>query len=92
MISAFTLVKVSVQKNLGIFKQVKKLQTVKEATLVYGEYDIIIKTNTSNIEELNIFIYNTLRKIPHITMTTTMIVAKPNYVQEQTLKEINAIR
>ena len=92
MISAFTLVKVSIQKNLGIFEKVKKLQTVNEATLVYGEYDIIIRTNTNNIEELNTFIYNTLRKIPHITMTTTMIVAKPNRIQEQTLKEIESIK
>lgn len=75
MISAFTLVRVSPQKNVHVFVKVKKLPMVKEATLVYGEYDIIVRTRTKSIEELNSFIYNVLRKIPHITMTTTMIVA-----------------
>ncbi|MCW3986589.1 MAG: Lrp/AsnC ligand binding domain-containing protein [Candidatus Bathyarchaeota archaeon] len=76
MISAFTLVRVSPEKNVHVFEKVKKLPMIKEATLVYGEYDIIVKTWTKNMEELNKFIYNVLRKTPFITMTTTMIVAR----------------
>jgi len=76
MISVFTLVRVSPEKNVHVFEKVKKLPMIKEATLVYGEYDIIVKTWTKNMEELNKFIYNVLRKTPFITMTTTMIVAK----------------
>lgn len=76
MISAFTLVRVSLQKNVEVSERIKKLPVVKEVTLVYGEYDIVVKTATESIGELNRFIYNILRKIPHITMTTTMIVAR----------------
>lgn len=76
MISAFTLVKVSPEKNIQVFKKIKKLQMIKEATLVYGEYDIILKTITKDLQELNKFIYNVLRRIPYINMTTTMIVAR----------------
>ena len=76
MISAFTLVRVSPEKNVHVFEKVKKLPMIKEATLVYGEYNIIIRTRTKNMEELNKFIYNVLRKTPFITMTTTMIVAR----------------
>ena len=76
MISAFTVVKVSSQKNVDVFEKIKKLPMIKEVTLVYGEYDVIVKTRTKSMEELNRFIYNILRKIPYITMTTTMIVAK----------------
>ncbi len=75
MISAFTLVKVVPHRNVQVFKKIKKLPAIEEATLVYGEYDIILKTNTNSIEELNRFIYNILRKTPSITTTTTMIVA-----------------
>lgn len=75
MISAFTLVKVVPHRNVQVFKKMKKLSTIEEATLVYGEYDIILKTHTKSIEELNRFIYNVLRKTPSITTTTTMIVA-----------------
>ncbi len=77
MISAFTLVKVPPQENVYVFRKIKKLQMIEEATPVYGEYDIILKTRTRTIEELNSFIYNVLRKVPHVTMTTTMIVARP---------------
>lgn len=75
MISAFTLVKVSPDMNVQVFEKIKELPVIKEATLVYGEYDLIVKTATRNVEELNRFIYNVLRKIPYITVTTTMIVA-----------------
>ena len=74
MISAFTLVRVSPEQNLQVFERIKELPMIEEMTLVYGEYDIIVKTHTKSIEELNGFIYSILRKIPHITMTTTMIV------------------
>lgn len=75
MISAFTLVRVSPEKNSQVIDRIKELPMIKEMKLVYGEYDIIVKTHTKNIEELNGFIYNILRKIPYITVTTTMIVA-----------------
>lgn len=76
MISALTLVRVSLERNVHVFEKIKKLPVIKEATLVYGEYDIIVKTRTKNMQELNSFIYNVLRKIPYVTMTTTMIVAR----------------
>ena len=76
MISAFTLVRVSPDENVHVFKKIKNLPMIEEATMVYGEYDIIMKTRTKNMKELNRFIYNVLRKFPQITMTTTMIVAR----------------
>jgi len=76
MISAFTLARVSPHKNAEVSEKIKNLSLVSEISFVYGEYDIIVKTTTNDIDELNSFIYNVLRKIPHITMTTTMIVAR----------------
>jgi DNA-binding Lrp family transcriptional regulator len=58
--------------------KINKLQFVKEVTPVYGEYDIIVETETKTIKELTLFIYNKLRTIPGLTMTTTMITAKIN--------------
>ena len=76
MISAFTLVKVSSQMNASVYKEIAKLPLMKQVTLTYGEYDLIVRTETDEISELNKFIYNILRKIPNITMTTTLIVSK----------------
>ena len=49
---------------------------VKDARLVYGEYDIILKTTTTSMKELNQFTYNLVRKVQFVTKTTTMIVAR----------------
>ena len=76
MIIAYTLAKVMPNKNVFVAKQLENLLLVTETILIYGEYDILVKTKTSDIEELHNFIYDFLRKIPHITTTTTMIVAK----------------
>jgi len=76
MIVAFTLVRASSERNVHVFEKIKKLPVIKEAILVYGEYDIIVKTRTKDMQELNRFIYNVLRKIPYVTMTTTMVVAR----------------
>jgi DNA-binding Lrp family transcriptional regulator len=84
MISAFTLVKISSQNSLDLFKKVEKLKHIDKATLVYGEYDIVVKTCTNSIEELNNFIYNTLRKMPHVIKTTTMIIARPSHTKNKT--------
>lgn len=73
---AYTLVRTEHRKVNELMKKINKLQSVKEVTPVYGEYDIIVKTETKSIKELTIFIYSQLRIIPGLTMTTTMITAK----------------
>ncbi|MCK4933137.1 Lrp/AsnC ligand binding domain-containing protein [Candidatus Bathyarchaeota archaeon] len=75
MIIAYTLAKVSPNESMAVNKMIEKLPPMLEVVLVYGEYDILMKTKTKSIKELNGFIYDILRRIPHIVMTTTMIVA-----------------
>ena len=76
VVSAYTLVRTEHLKLEKLVDKMKKLRLVKEVTPVYGEYNLIVKTETETIEELNFFIYNELRKIPGLTATTTMITAK----------------
>ncbi len=76
MIVAYTLAKVTPNKNVFVAKKLENMPLVTEVILIYGEYDILVKTKTKDIEELHNFIYDFFRKMPHITTTTTMIVAK----------------
>lgn len=76
MIVAYTLAKVTPNKNVFVAKKLENMPLVIEVVLIYGEYDILVKTKTKDIEELHNFIYDFFRKMPHITTTTTMIVAK----------------
>ena len=73
---AYTLVRTD-HRGIGkLVNRIGKMQFVKEVTPVYGEYDMIVKTETESIKELTLFIYNQLRTMPGLTMTTTMITAK----------------
>ncbi|MCW4055357.1 MAG: Lrp/AsnC ligand binding domain-containing protein [Candidatus Bathyarchaeota archaeon] len=76
MIDAFTLARVQPEKNFQVFERIKQLPMVKDARLVYGEYDIILRTTTKSMKELNQFTYNLVRKVHFVTKTTTMIVAR----------------
>lgn len=75
-VSAYTLIRIEHSRLEDLVGEIKKLRFVKEVIPVYGEYDIIVKTETKSISELNVFIYNELRKIPGLTATTTMITAR----------------
>lgn len=76
MVSAYTLVRTEHSKREELVNEIKKLQHVREVVPVYGEYDIVVKTETDSMEELNLFIYNKLRKIRGLTATTTMITLR----------------
>ncbi len=73
VVSAYTLIRTRETKLRKLVSRLEKLKFVTEVTLVYGEYNIILKTETCSIEELNFFIYNELRKIHGLAKTTTMI-------------------
>ena len=73
VVSAYTLIRTEHSKRDELVNKIKKLKLVKEVASVYGEYDIVVKTETNSIEELTLFIYNELRKIRGLATTTTMI-------------------
>ena len=49
---------------------------VEEVAVIYGEYDAIIKVKTENMKTLDTFITETLRALPNIFLTATMLIAK----------------
>ena len=51
-------------------------QEVEEVAVIYGEYDAIIKVKTENMKTLDNFITETLRALPNIFLTATMLIAK----------------
>ncbi|AGJ63177.1 Transcriptional regulators [Sulfolobus islandicus LAL14/1] len=50
------------------------MNEVVEAYVVYGVYDIVIKVETENMDKLKNFISNSIRKIPKVRSTLTMII------------------
>lgn len=52
----------------------KTLQEIKEAWMVYGVYDIIVRVETETMEELKNIVSWTVRRLDRVRSTMTMIV------------------
>jgi len=74
MITAFVLVIVEPGKEGDVKKRLKSLPQAKEVHEIYGEYDLIIKVQTRNLQELDAFVTK-LRKIKNVRATSTLIAS-----------------
>ena len=75
MVTSYTLARVEPAQDLKVYDLVKQLPEVKEVITTYGEYDMIIKVEANSLESLDDFVFNKLRVIEGIELTTTLINA-----------------
>lgn len=80
MIRSYTLVRVKPPRDMEVYRQVKELPEVKEVVLTYGEYDLIVEIGVNSLDELDSFIFNKLRAIEGVEVTTTLIEARPSSI------------
>jgi DNA-binding Lrp family transcriptional regulator len=73
---AYVLVTLNPGTEKNILEKVSHLDEVTRVSMMYGEYDAIIKVCTENLEQLNYFLTDKLRVLPDIFQTATLIVAK----------------
>jgi DNA-binding Lrp family transcriptional regulator len=59
-----------------ILDSLRKMAQVKESYIVFGEWDILAKVETTNPEELGSFVVAKIRPLSGIKNTKTLIVAK----------------
>jgi Lrp/AsnC family leucine-responsive transcriptional regulator len=60
---------------------------VQEVFVLSGEYDVFLKVRTKDVEEMNRFIVDFLRKLPAVERTLTMFVMD-NYLETQELRKL----
>jgi len=60
----------------SMMTDMKKHEEIEDIGAIAGEWDIILKVRTSNIQELDNTVFNYLRKFPDITQTQTIIVMR----------------
>lgn len=73
MVIAFILINCEVNAEDEVLRNLEKLPEVEYVYLVYGIYDIIVKINAKDINELKTRIFKNLRGINNIRSTMTMI-------------------
>ena len=76
MVLAYIMVRIDAGSERAVLSQVESLSEVKESHIIYGEWDIVMKINVANVEEITAFVVDKLRKIKSVKLTSTMIVAE----------------
>jgi len=71
-IIAYMLIRVNLGKEYDVLEQITRLPNIKEARVVYGEYDIIVEIHVSNLRELD-KIVTSIRRLPGVITSTTLI-------------------
>jgi DNA-binding Lrp family transcriptional regulator len=70
---AFILVNAELGSEEDVIREIRKLSDVKEAHLVYGMYDIMVKVEGPSVEEVKETVNSKIRKMDKIRSTLTMI-------------------
>ena len=75
-IKAYVLLKVSSGAEREVCKNIADFEEVIDASIIYGEFDIVAKINVDELSSLEAFLSENIRNIPSIMLTSTMIVAR----------------
>lgn len=75
MVLAYILITVRGVDVSEIANQVIDMKEVTNSHVIYGQYDLIIRVKTGNLDQLREFTLNKLQKIDGVDSTTTLIVA-----------------
>jgi DNA-binding Lrp family transcriptional regulator len=73
---AYVLITVNSGSEREFLKNISKHDEVIEANLVIGENDIVIKIQANDIAHMDKFLTDTLRVLPNVFLTTTMIITE----------------
>ena len=72
----YVLVTLKSDAEREVCRRVSSFEEVVQVDELYGEYDAIVKVRVEDLSQLDKFLTDTLRTLPDIFLTTTMIVAK----------------
>ena len=70
---AFVLIVSQAGKEKRVVEDLMKMPFVREASLGFGDYDIVAKVEVNDTQELSKIVSEQIRKVPSISMTTTLI-------------------
>jgi len=75
-ILAYVLFKVASGTEREVAQKLIEFKEVKEADIVFGEYDVIASLTTENLENLEEFVSESIRNVPNVLVTSTMIISR----------------
>ena len=82
MTMAFILINGEIAAEEDVLRELRKIEQVKEAYVVYGVYDIIVRVEAKDMEELRSIVTQRIRRIDDVRTTLTMVVAEGSQGQK----------
>jgi DNA-binding Lrp family transcriptional regulator len=82
---AFVLISAESGVEAEALQQLESIDQVTEAHVVYGIYDILVKVEASNLQEVKEVIARQIRFLDHIEGTMTLLVAESPQIPEITV-------
>ena len=76
LVSAYVLTKIEAGKEKEVLKEVEAIEGVKKASITYGTYDLVVEVSFEKIQKLDKFVFYTLRMIPQVKETMTVICSE----------------
>ena len=75
MIMAFLTINTVPDKLENVLRDIREIQGLKQAHMVYGNFDVIAELKAKNIEDLREMILK-IRKMPNVLLTLIQMVVK----------------
>ena len=72
---AYLLISVT-ENEQKVVDKILELQEIKEAHILFGEWDVIAKVSIDSPEGLSALVMDKIRPLKEVKLTSTMIVAK----------------
>jgi DNA-binding Lrp family transcriptional regulator len=76
MPTAFVLINAEIGSEDKVLKELREIEGVEEAYIVYGVYDIIAKIRADSMDKLKDTVTWNVRKVEGVRSTLTMIVVE----------------
>lgn len=73
---AYVLVNLTDKSEKRLLSELQDANEVKEAHILFGEWDLIVKLEVETPEQAGDFVMEQIRSHPDVRLTSTLIVAK----------------
>jgi DNA-binding Lrp family transcriptional regulator len=73
---AYVLFKVSSGTEREVAQKLIEFDEVLHADIIFGEYDVVAKLSTMDLDSLEDFVSEKIRTVPNVLVTSTMIISR----------------
>lgn len=73
---AYVLFKVSSGTERDVAQKLIEFDEVLQADIIFGEYDVVAKMLTVDLDALEGFVSEKVRTVPNVLVTSTMIISR----------------